>query len=294
MTETLVKLIGVALGALLWNLPYLFYHAGSPHIAVTLVALSVTAAGLSLLCPGARWQTGSGVGLGPLVVIVVQIIVAYSRDPTSHNLAGLEIMAALVIGLPPTILGVLLGNFVRPKVSWPQFAGIVLMTLAMGGAVVSARVAASDAIRVEALALKKVAALVSAQYAFRAAHPRRGFTCDLGELSEPFSVPITRSHPSESYSLDGVVYRGGTAVIENWYRYSLKCLDQSMSKNYLPKGKSDPQDLFILTARPAVENLPIRRPPDIFCVGPDGVIRSVRFGKLFSCFAEGRIVQDVN
>ena len=136
MTETLVKLIGVALGALLWNLPYLFYHAGSPHIAVTLVALSVTAAGLSLLCPGARWQTGSGVGLGPLVVIVVQIIVAYSRDPTSHNLAGLEIMAALVIGLPPTILGVLLGNFVRPKVSWPQFAGIVLMTLAMGGAVV--------------------------------------------------------------------------------------------------------------------------------------------------------------
>ncbi|UUZ68482.1 hypothetical protein LP416_31080 [Polaromonas sp. P2-4] len=291
MMVTVVELIGVALSALVWSLPHLFYHAGSPPIAITWVALTVTAAGLAFLRPGARWLTGSGVGLGLLVVTAVQIIVDGIRDPTSHNLFPFEIVIALALGFPPAILGVLLGNLMRRKVPWPQLGGIVLVALAVGGAAVSAWVAASDIIRAEALALKKIAALIAAQHAFRAAHPLRGFTCDLGELGVPLSGPITSSHPSESYRLDGVVYRGGTAVIEDRYRYSLKCLDQSMSKSYLPEGKPDPQGLFILTARPAVEQLPIRRPPDIFCAGPDGAIRSVRIGKLYSCFAEGRIVQ---
>ena len=280
MTVMVVELIGVALGALVCGLPYLFYGATSPPIAITSVALAVAAAGLALLRPGARWQTGTGVGIGLLVVIVVQIVVDYNRDPTSHNLAPFEILIGLVIGLPPAILGVLLGRLVRRRVPRPEIGGIALVTLSLGVAAVSAWVTASDMARVEALALKKVAALIAAQHEFRAAHLLRGYTCDLGELGEPFSGPITNNHPSESYRLDGVVYRGGTAAVEGEYRYSLKC-----------EGKPDPQELFVLTARAQPVG---SRPLHIFCAGPDGAIHVVRSGRLYSCWAEGRIVQNVN
>ena len=220
MKVTVVEFIGVALGTLVCGLPYLFYDATSPPITVTSMALAAAAAGLALFRPGVRWQIGAGVGIGLLIVIVAQIIGDYNRDPT-HNLAPFEILIALVIGLPPAILGVFLGNFLRRNVPWPQLGGIVLVTLAVGGAAVSASATASDIVRVEALASKKVVALIVAQHAFRAAHRLRGYTCDLGELGGPFSGPITSNHPSESYRLDGVVYRGGTAAVEGEYRYSL-------------------------------------------------------------------------
>lgn len=276
---TVVELIGVALGTLVCGLPYLFYDAASPPITVTSVALATAAAGLALFRPGVRWQIGAGVGVGLLIVFVAQIIVDTNRDPTSHNLWPFEIPIALVIGLPPAILGVLLGNFLRRNVPWPQLGGIVLVTLAVGGAAVSATATASDIVRVEALASKKVVALIVAQHAFRAAHPLRGYTCDLGELGVPFSGPITNT--SVSYRLDGVVYRGGTAAVEGEYRYSLQCA-----------GKPDPQELFVLTAfrvQPYGS-----RPLDFFCAGPDGVIRSIKSARLYFCFAEGRIVQNVN
>lgn len=277
---TVVELIGVALGTLVCGLPYLFYDAASPPITVTSVALATAAAGLALFRPGVRWQIGAGVGVGLLIVFVAQIIVDTNRDPTSHNLWPFEIPIALVIGLPPAILGVLLGNFLRRNVPWPQLGGIVLVTLAVGGAAVSATATASDIVRVEALASKKVVALIVAQHAFRAAHPLRGYTCDLGELGGPFSGPITNNHPSASYRLDGVVYRGGTTAVEGEYRYSLQCA-----------GKPDPQELFVLTAR---KQQAYSRPLDIFCAGPDGAIRSIKSARLYFCFAEGRIVQNVN
>ena len=275
---TVVELIGVALGTLVCGLPYLFYDAASPPITVTSVALATAAAGLALFRPGVRWQIGAGVGVGLLIVFVAQIIVDTNRDPTSHNLWPFEIPIALVIGLPPAILGVLLGNFLRRNVPWPQLGGIVLVTLAVGGAAVSATATASDIVRVEALASKKVVALIVAQHAFRAAHPLRGYTCDLGELGVPFSGPITNT--SASYRLDGVVYRGGTTAVEGEYRYSLQCA-----------GKPDPQELFVLTAR---KQQAYSRPLDIFCAGPDGAIRSIKSARLYFCFAEGRIVQNVN
>ncbi len=281
MRVTVVELIGVALGTLVCGLPYLFYDAASPPIMVTSVALATAAAGLALFRPGVRWQIGAGVGVGLLIVFVAQIIGDTNRDPTSHNLWPFEILIALVIGLPPAILGVLLGNFLRRNVPWPQLGGIVLVTLAVGGAAVSATATASDIVRVEALASKKVVALIVAQHAFRAAHPLRGYTCDLGELGEPFSGPITNNHPSASYRLDGVVYRGGTAAVEGEYRYSLQCA-----------GKPDPQELFVLTARAQASYG--ARSLDIFCAGPDGAIRSIKSSRRIFCFAEGRIVQNVN
>lgn len=295
MTVTVVELIGVGLGALVWGLSHLIYHAGAPPIAITWVALTVAAAGLALLRPGVRWQTGSGVGIGLLTVTAVQIIVDGIRDPTSHNLFPFEIVIALALGFPPAVLGVLLGNLVRRKVPAPQLGGIALVTLALGVAAVSAIATASDMNRMETLALKKVGALSAAQHAFRAAHPLRGFTCNLGELGVPFSSPINKNHPAESYRLGRVVYRGGTAVIEDGYRYSVKCevacADNQPIYAVKCEDKPGPQALFILTARPLDS---IRRPPDIFCAGPDGAIRSVRFGKLYSCIAEGRIVETLN
>jgi hypothetical protein len=274
------ELIGVAVGALVCGLPYVVYGATSPPIAITSVVLGVAAAGLALLRSGARWQTGAGVGIGLLVVIVVQIVVDFNRDPTSHNLAPFEIVSALVIGLPPAILGVLLVNLVRPKVPWPEVGGIALVTLSLAVAAVSASMTAGDITRLETLALKKVVALMATQYEFRAAHPARGYTCDLRELGESFSGPIKSNHPSESYRLNGIVYRGGTAAFEGEYRYSLKC-----------EGKPDPQELFVLTARAQPVGA---RPLDTFCVGPDGTIRAIDSGRLYSCFEEGRIVQNVN
>ena len=300
---TAVELIGVALGTLVCGLPYLFYGAESPPITITSVALAIAAGGLALFRPGARWQTGGGVGLGFVVVVVVQIIVDYSRDPTSHNLAPFEILIALVIGLPPAILGVLLGRLVRRKVPRPEVSGIALVTLALGVAAVHARVTASDITRVKALAQNKVAALVAAQHAFRAAHPLRGYTCNLEELGVPFSGPIRTNHASESYRLGDVIYRGGTAGFEGEYRYSVKCeqiecervrttsREGEIQSALKCKAKPDPQELFVLTARAQPVG---SRPLDIFCAGPDGAIRSIRNGRLYSCFAEGRIVQKVN
>lgn len=276
--DTVVKLIGVTLGTLLSYLPYLLYGATFPPIVITSVALAVAAAGLALLRPGLRWQTGGGVGFGLLIVVVAQIVWDYSRDPTSHNLAPFEILGAVVTGLPPAILGVWLGSLVGRNVPRPHLGGLMLVTLAVGLATVSATVTRSDIVTVEALTSRKVMALIAAQQAFRAAHPLRGYTCDLGELSEPFSGPITRNHPSESFRLQGVVYRGGTAAVEGEYRYSLKCV-----------GRPDPQETFVLTARAQ----PVAsRPLDTFCAGPNGVIRSIGSGRLYSCFSEGRTVRN--
>lgn len=270
------ELIGVCLGALLCALPKLIYGATFPPIAITSVLLAFAAVGLAMSHPGARWQTGAGVGFGLIVLIIVQMALDYSRDPTSHNLAPFEIIIGLVIGLPPAIAGVLLGNVVRRNVARPEVGGFALVTLSLVGAVASALATAAEITRLEALALTKVAALNAAQHKFRALHPARGYTCDLNELGEAFSGSIQSNHRSESYRLNNVVYRGGTAAFEGEYRYSLKC-----------DGKPDPQDSFVLTARAQ----PIgSRPLAVFCVGSDGAIRSIGSGKLYSCFAEGRIV----
>ncbi|MEQ1897571.1 MAG: hypothetical protein ABL971_09330 [Vicinamibacterales bacterium] len=289
MRVTAVELIGAAIGTLVCGLPYLFYGATFPPIAITSVALGVAAAGLTLLRPSVRWQAGAGVGIGLLVVLVVQIIADGIRDPTSHNLLPFEVLIAFAIGFPPAILGVLLGKAVRRHVPSPEVGGIALVTLALAVAAVSARGTLSEVTRMETLASKKVGVLIAAQREFHAAHPLRGYTCNLGELGEPFSGPIEKNHPSESYHLNGVAYHGGTAAIEDGYRYSLKCVAT------LPawKDKPDPQESFVLTVRSLVERGDTR-PLKIFCAGADGAIRSIRTGRLYSCFAEGRIVQNVN
>lgn len=298
MPVMVVELIGLGIGALVWGLPHLIFHAGSPPFAHAWVALTVAAAGLALLRPGVRWQTGGGVGFGLLVVTAVQIIVGIIRDPTSHNLFPFEIVIALALGLPPAVAGVLLGKLVGRKVPSREVSGIVLVTLALAGAAVSAIATASDMSRMETLALKKVEALGAAQQAFGAAHPSRGFTCNLGELGVSFGGPINENHPSGSYRVNGMDYRGGTNVIEDGYQYRVLC-EVACAENqpgYAVKceDKPDPQVSFILIARPAVEEISIRRPPDIFCAGPDGAIRSVSFGSMYSCIAKGRIVRNVN
>lgn len=101
-------------------------------------------------------------------------------------------------------------------------------------------------------------------------------TRDLGELGEAFSSPIRKNHPSESYRRAGVRYRGGTAAFDGEYRYSVKC-----------EGRPDPQESYVLTARAQPRG---SRPLHIFCAGADGSVRSIKSGRLYSCFAAGQIV----
>jgi len=279
---TVLELIGVVLGSLLCGLPSLIYGATHPPLAVTALVLAIAAMGLALFRPGARWQTGAGIGFGLLLVVGLRIVVDSIRDPTSHNLWPFEVVSALVVGVPPAALGVLLGRSVRHVTPRPTAAGIVLVASAIAVAMVSAMTTASEIATLEAFASKKVAALVAAERAFRDAHPLRGYTCNLAELDELFSGPIQNNHRSESYRLGQVVYRGGTSAIENRYRYSLKC-----------EGRPDPQASFVLTARSLVE-LGDTRPLEIFCAGADGAIRSISSGRLYACFTEGRLVGSVD
>jgi len=284
----LVELAGAAAGALLCGLPGLIYGAPAPPTVFTMAASAVAAAGVALVHPGVRWRTGGGVGFGWAIAVTAQIILDITRDPTSHNLAPFEILIALVFGFPPAALGVILGNLARRHVPRPEAAGPALVALVLAAAVVHARATASDIARAEGVAQRKVEALIAAQYGFRAAHPRRGFTCDLAELGVPFGGPITMNHPSESYRLAGVAYHGGTAAIENEYRFSLKCEVQDTTTW---RAREDPQETFVLTANPQAKEW---RPLRVFCAGADGTIRSIRRGMMYACFDAGRLVQTVN
>jgi len=281
MPAILVELIGLALGTLLCGLPSLVYGATYPPLANTALALMVAAAGIALLHPSVRWQTGGGVGFGLLLINIVWIIVGVQHDPTSHNLAGIEVVISLAIGFPPACLGVVLGKFARAKLPRPKVVSIMLVALALGGAVVSAKGIAADLLNVEAMAVRRTVSLVAAQRAFRTARPLRGYTCDLGELSVPFSGSIKKNHPSATYRLGGVVYRGGTGVREGEYFYSLKC-----------EARPDPQELFVLTV--SDPNQDGSRPLHCFCAGPDGVVRTIERGKLGRCFTEGRMVEKLD
>jgi hypothetical protein len=274
-----VELIGLGVGALVCGLPYLFYGASAPPFRITLLTLTVASAGLALLSREARWPTGGGVGLGLVLVVGMRIAVDLSQDATSHNLWPFEIVGALVVGLPPAMLGAFAGGRLRGIVPWPAVTGVGLMAGALVVAGGTARATAAEMVRLEALAVTRVGALVAAEQAFRTAHPQRGFTCDLTELGALVPGAVEKNTPSESYRRGGVVYRGGTAMIADAYRYSLKCAVQP-----------DPQESFVLTARALVEEGDTR-PLEIFCASADGAIRAITSGRLYSCFAEGRVVQ---
>jgi hypothetical protein len=210
----------------------------------------------------------------------MRIAVDVVQDPTSHNLWPFEIVSALLIGLTPAAFGVVLGRWVRQWVPWPAGSGVALIALALAGALVSATFTAAEMTRLEAIAVRKVAVLLTAERRFRRSLPHRGYTCNFSELGEPLTGPVG-SH-QQTYALGGVVYRGGTAFIENEYRYSLMC-----------SAERGAQDSFVLTARSLVEQGDTR-PLAIICAGPNGIIRSIRSGRLYTCFVEGQIVEPVN
>lgn len=278
---TLIELVGLTLGTLICGLPTLVYGATYPSFVPTTLALMVAAAGMAFLDPGVRWQIAGGVGFGLLLMNIVRVVVDFQHDPTSHNLAGFEVVISLAIGFPPAVLGLVLGKVLRPKLPRPELVGVMLMALAVGGTVMSARGIAADLLNAEAMAVRKTASLLAAERTFRAAHPLRGYTCDLGELSVPFGGAIKKNHPSATYRLGGVVYRGGTGVREGEYLYSLKC-----------EARPDPQESFVLTVWDS--NQVGSRPLHFFCAGPDGVVRAIGRGKLDRCFPEGQIVEKLD
>lgn len=278
----MMNLIGVVLGALLCGLPALLYGAYAPGWQVLFLVLPAVATGLALLRPGVRWQVGGGVGFGLVIYVFVRIIVDYLQNPASHNLAPFEILLGLVAGLLPAALAVALGNWLRRRMPTPEGTGLTLVALALIG--FSAHIAYTiyDMARVSAHTQQKMADILAGEYAFRAANPARGFTCDLMELHVPFAGTVTDIHPDEHYRRADIVYRGGTAATDGDYRYALKC-----------DGSPDPQSRFVLTAKVSMEKESSARPLPIFCAGPEGLIHSVPPRHLYACFLEGKVVQEV-
>jgi hypothetical protein len=106
-------LAGLVLGAAICSLPYVVYAAEFPPLLITTIALALAAAGLAVARPADRWLSSAGVGVGIVVPIIVTIVLDLRRDPTSHNLAPFEILIGLAAGMPPALVGALVGGLMN-------------------------------------------------------------------------------------------------------------------------------------------------------------------------------------
>lgn len=182
-------LVGIALGAAICGLPYLVYAAEFPPWRITMIALALAAGGLAVVRPTDKWLSGVGVGVGILVPMIATIAVDYRRDPTSHNLLPFEILIGLAVGMPPALLGALLGGLTRRVSFRRSLVGGTVAALGLAVAVVHAPVILARTIASESDALAKIKLLMAAQDRVRSANPTRGFSCDLNALGERFDAP---------------------------------------------------------------------------------------------------------
>ena len=257
---------GLALGAAICGLPYLVYGATTfPPVAVTLIALALASSGLAVARPSDKWRVGAGVGAGILVPIVALIVVDTQVDPTSHNLAGIEVLIGLALGMPPALLGAVLGGFTR-RIVFPRIPiGGSIAALGLVIAAVSATIMLSQAIASESQAVAKMKSLMAAQNRFRAANPSQGFTCDLNALGETFDAPAKRR-------------RAGSGYVEQMdaltpdYGFTLRC-----------KAESQPRTTFALDAVPTQQGLGRWG----YCTEADGRLRAAKRNRKYRCLDEG-------
>lgn len=261
---------GWALGVAISGLPYLVYGGTFPPVAVTLIALALASSGLAVARPSDKWLAGAGVGVGPLVPIIALIVVDAQADPTSHNLAGIEVLMGLALGMPPALLGALLGGFTR-RIVFPRISiGGSIAALGLVIAVVSAAIMLSQAIASESQAMAKMKSLMAAQNRFRAANPSQGFTCDLNALGETFDAPAKR-YPA------GAGYAERMHASTPDYGFTLRC-----------KKESQPRTTFALDAVPIPQGLGRRG----YCAEADGRLRAAKRNRKYRCLDEGVPVPD--
>ena len=261
---------GWALGLAISGLPYLVYGAAFPPVAVALIALALAAGGLAIVRPSDKWLIGAGVGIGPAVLIVAFIVIDTRTDPTSHNLAGIEFLMGLALGMPPALLGAALGGFTR-RFTFPRTSiGGSVAALGLAIAIVSSTIMLSRAGASETAALEKMQSLIAAQNRFRAANPSRGFTCDLNALGEAFDAPAKRHRAGPGYA-------GRMHASTGDYGFTLLC-----------KNESQPRTTFALDAAPAPEGLGRWG----YCAEADGRVRAAKRNRRYDCLGKGVPVPD--
>jgi hypothetical protein len=237
--------------------------------------LALAAAGLAIVRPRDKWQTGAGVGAGILVPMIATIVVDYQRDPTSHNLLPLELAIGLALGMPPALLGALLGGLTARVrfIGWPVggvIAAVGLMVAAVHAPIVLARTVAS-----ESDAVARIRSLVAAQDRFRSASPALGFSCDLNKLGEGYAGPVRRLAPARR-QVEGP-YDSGTVAPAGHYDFALQC-----------GRERRPMIAYLLMAAPrqgAVGRW-------IYCAEADGRILRARRHRNNFCLKEGVPVVD--
>lgn len=103
--------LGLALGILAAIVPPLLVAIPwTPSLRWMWVSgLFLSAVALGVARPSRAWRWGLAVGLGPFLVVTLEIVIDIARDPTSHATLLLELFVALVAAVPCALAGAYLG-----------------------------------------------------------------------------------------------------------------------------------------------------------------------------------------
>jgi hypothetical protein len=264
---------GFALGAAICSVPYLLYAAEFPPRNITMIALALASLGLAIVRPTERWRSALGIGAGILVPMITTIVRDVRRDPTSHNLLPFEILIGLALGMPPALLGALVGRLAT-RVSVPRLlVGGTIAALGLAVAAVHAPVIRARTVASELNALAKIRSLMTAQDRFRSANPTRGFSCDFNELGERLDAPARRIRTG-SRRVAGE-YGAGTYAPAGDYVFSVQCADDVR-----------PMTSYLLTAAPSQSGLGRW----VYCAEADGRLLMTKRHRNNFCRKEGRPV----
>lgn len=247
--------VGLVVGAVICSLPYLFYSAQFPPLAITAIALTLASTGLAIMRPSDKWRSGIAVGAGILVPIPTIIAIDLQRDPTSHNLFPFEIAFGLAFAMPGALLGAWLGGFIGRVAAVPALAGAVITAIGVLTAAIHVPFVFAERAAGELGAREKFGALVTAQNRFHASSG--AYACNLSKLGEAFDTPVRRHEPFRPAER---IYKTGTWATAGDYEFVLLCTQRTRS------------DRFLLTAAPVREDVGRWA----YCAEAGGVIRQVK------------------
>jgi hypothetical protein len=102
----------LAVGLPYWRIPYADVQLPASLLGFGLGVVAVAALLARAIGRTAPGETLAGAGAAVPAAVVVRIIADGFADSTSHNLAGIEVLIAVVLGLAAAGAGVLVGSVV--------------------------------------------------------------------------------------------------------------------------------------------------------------------------------------
>jgi hypothetical protein len=100
----------LAVGLPFWRVPYDDVQLPASLLGFGLGVVAIAALLARAVGRTAPGETLAGAGAAVPAAVVVRIIVEGFADPTSHNLAGIEVLIAVILGLAAAGAGVLMGS----------------------------------------------------------------------------------------------------------------------------------------------------------------------------------------